>query len=296
MKSYMWGWSKIQWNSLWKISGPFKSLFRSTSPLGHSCFQLFSKDWFVWVNDWVWMVVLTLFVWHSPTTIWHVCMFICLAVHFAPDHSHTTGKLGALQDKFIAKVKRIYERIDEFTCESNFEYMSEQDMIDAKWSENLHLCFSMFLIPTCKNPGLIWSVLLLMSDLECPKVSPLPVPARRPRVAKEKNQGCQEALRRPSWVHEVGCGLRCWANSWPHWKFDPLPEPTFIWTDRKSEYGEGTLYWVVVSHKGQRKLLVQNKKTKWSLSNQFFGCYWFIYIVIDLSLSTATKPTLASIL
>lgn len=31
MKSYMWGWSKIQWNSLWKISGPFKSLFRSTS-------------------------------------------------------------------------------------------------------------------------------------------------------------------------------------------------------------------------------------------------------------------------
>ncbi|CAK9035003.1 unnamed protein product [Durusdinium trenchii] len=44
-------------------------------------------------------------------------------------------KCGNNPERFIAKVKRIYQNIDEFTCEANYEYMSEQDMIDAKWSE-----------------------------------------------------------------------------------------------------------------------------------------------------------------
>lgn len=41
------------------------------------------------------------------------------------------------QDRFVAKVKRVYQRIEEFSCEANYEYYSEQDMIDAKWSEPL---------------------------------------------------------------------------------------------------------------------------------------------------------------
>ena len=32
------------------------------------------------------------------------------------------------QDRFVAKVKRVYQRIEEFSCEANYEYYSEQDM------------------------------------------------------------------------------------------------------------------------------------------------------------------------
>ena len=40
----------------------------------------------------------------------------------------------------MAKIKRIYQRIDEFSIEDNYEFYSEQDMIDAGWAE--YLCFS----------------------------------------------------------------------------------------------------------------------------------------------------------
>jgi len=39
------------------------------------------------------------------------------------------------QERFIAKVTRIYQKIEEFAAEDNYEFYSEQDMVDAGWSE-----------------------------------------------------------------------------------------------------------------------------------------------------------------
>jgi hypothetical protein len=52
------------------------------------------------------------------------------------------------QDAFVAKVKRVYQKIEEFSRESNFEFWSEQDMIDAKWPETLRLCLDIEIFPT----------------------------------------------------------------------------------------------------------------------------------------------------
>lgn len=41
------------------------------------------------------------------------------------------------QDVFIRRVRKIYEEIDETTNEANYEFFSEQDMVDANWSESL---------------------------------------------------------------------------------------------------------------------------------------------------------------
>lgn len=49
-----------------------------------------------------------------------------------------------LKERFVAKVKRVYQELEEFSCEANYEFFSEQDMIDAKWSERLSLNFRPF--------------------------------------------------------------------------------------------------------------------------------------------------------
>ena len=50
---------------------------------------------------------------------------------------------------FINKMKRVYEHIEEFTIEANYEFVSEQDMIDAKWSEKLDLAILVHSLPNC---------------------------------------------------------------------------------------------------------------------------------------------------
>ncbi|CAL1134720.1 unnamed protein product [Cladocopium goreaui] len=82
-------------------------------------------------------------------------------------------------ERFIAKVTRIYQKIEEFAAEDNYEFYSEQDMVDAGWSE---------------------------------------------RKIKGAKKHCDS-------------------------------KPGFT---RKSEYGEGTLYWVIISQKGQRKTTTRN--------------------------------------
>ncbi len=53
----------------------------------------------------------------------------------------TPTTLNGRQDAFIRKVRKIYEEIDETTNEANYEFYSEQDMVDANWSEILGLIF-----------------------------------------------------------------------------------------------------------------------------------------------------------
>lgn len=53
----------------------------------------------------------------------------------------TPNTLTGRQDVFVRRVRKIYEEIDETTNEANYEFYSEQDMVDANWSEILGLIF-----------------------------------------------------------------------------------------------------------------------------------------------------------
>lgn len=61
----------------------------------------------------------------------------------------TPNTLTGRQDVFVRKVRKIYEEIDETTNEANYEFFSEQDMVDANWSEILGLIFKV--LPSTKR-------------------------------------------------------------------------------------------------------------------------------------------------
>lgn len=136
----------------------------------------------------------------------------------------------------MKKVRKIYESVEEAVLESNYEFLTEDDMKKASWSEppdSKHSCVANVSRNLCASPFLGFLVLCLRKKIRGVK---------------------RHCNTRPGWTRWASKKLWCAALcSQTRLTPDP-PLPPYL-PARKSDYGEGTLYWALVSQKGSKKLL-----------------------------------------
>lgn len=167
------------------------------------------------------------------------------------------------------KVTEIREEENEKSLLDDYEFMTEEDMKAANFSECLKKIFhNWVLVKYSHNCWNDWSCFQLgvihESYMFISVCLPSSNPASLTQAAQETYQGCHQILRKPTqfqedWcplVEKKYCPIQCWST---------LSQPQ----TRKCDYDGSMMYWTLRKISGQNKL---SGGILWGQSTS--PCYW----------------------
>ncbi len=118
------------------------------------------------------------------------------------------------------------------------------------------------------NWGGLWQVWIKNPNVQrmTSNAPSLPLP-------QEEDQGRKETQWRQTWVHQAGLAVQRVCSQFLLSLVIETRTGLFCGIDPgRASIGEGTLYWVLVSQKGQRKILVYNKTNQMCVCDDLI-CY-----------------------